>query len=290
MRRRKFILYVSGAATACRANQGQSEMTRQDVINALRPQVLQTLEKTEQATGLEVQFRQLPTTSAVVATFWFDPHSNTPFISLGKGWADEDVAHELVHMRMELLEGFHVLPGKRRVVRTDELEPAFGRVRCYTDDEVVHAKLARAGFKVDGEVLKPQLFDGFYTDVARYLEEGRDHPNDGMAHLDAYDRGRLCRAAFLVQAELILQNYSNELSPRRIEQTKRFIRLFRERRRSEANKADRILALFKKHDVNTVAGHRAILMAWAEMETLDLYVGLSAYECRNGKYILPWPE
>jgi len=289
VRRRCFIAAVAAGTFPCRVAASNS-LSRQDVLKRLRPKILELLDKLEKATGLKVHFCRLPGTSAVVATFFFDPHSNIPFISLAAGWKDEDVAHELTHMQMELVEGFSVLAWKRRVIRTDAIEAAFGRVRAYTDDEVVHARLARAGFRVDGEVLKPQLFDGLYTNVANRLEAGCDRPDDGMAHLDRYGYGPLCRAAFLMQAERILQNYSDVLSAQHVAQTKRFIRLFRKCREHEAHKADCILALFTKHDVNTVEGHRSILTAWTEMEHLDLYVGPSTYMRRNGKFFLPWPE
>lgn len=263
---------------------------RSRLVQVLRPEVQSSLKELEQTTSLNVVFQSLPQSSAVVATYWFDPNNNTPYVSLGKKWSDEDVAHELVHMRMELLEGFYVLAWKKRVIRTEELEAAFGRIRAYVDDEVVHAKLASAGFKVDGEVLKSQLFDSFYGEVSRFLEEGHPRSSDGMGHLDRHGRGELCRAAFLVQAELILRNYVDQLSLNRVEKTRRFIHLFRAHRPKEASRADRVLELFEVFDVNSVSGHRAILEKWAEMEKLQLYVGPSAYVHKDGRYILPWPE
>ncbi|MCY3021365.1 MAG: hypothetical protein NTW87_20310 [Planctomycetota bacterium] len=278
----------AGTAATAEPSAGNA-ITRAAVLAKLRPSVLKLLNEVESKTGLQAVFRPTAPGTYVVAQYFFDPRTNTPTISLGKGWEDVDVAHELTHMKMELLDGYRVLAWRRDVTHSKETEAAFGRVRCYVDDQVVHVLLARAGYKVDGEVLKPPLFDSIYTKVPRYLNENRPPRDDGMAHLDPLGHGDLCRAAFLVQAELLPKLFGETLPPERLKLAKEFAAAFRQHRPKEAEKADKILALFQKYDVMTLAGHESILKEWSEMEGLDRFVGISSYKRENGKYVLPWP-
>jgi arylsulfatase A-like enzyme len=264
---------------------------RGEFLESARPAIRQLLEDTEQRIGLPIRFIALPATDPVLARCYFDPHRNEAQVMLRAGWQDVDVAHELMHLRMELLEGFSVLAWRRDVARTEAAEAAFGRVQTYINDEVVHQHLFDAGLKLDGEILRPQLFDDIYTNVARYLDENRERPNDGMAHLDKLGHGELCRTAFLVQAELILKNHRAHLPPDRIRRTEQFIRAFRAKRQQESAKADAVLTLFETHDVRTPAGQCEILRGWAEMECLNTIVGVSRYrKTAQGKHILPFPE
>ena len=263
---------------------------RQEFNQAARPEIRRLLAETEDLTGLPMMFRPLPDTSPVLARCTYDPFQNEARIELRRGWQDVDVAHELMHMRMELLEGFSILAWRRDVAHTEATEAAFGRVQTYINDEVVHAHLFNAGLKLDGEVLRPPLFDDIYSNVARYLEKGRARPDDGMAHLDKLGYGALCRAAFLIQAELVLKNYRSQLSPQRVGQAERFIRAFRAYRPEETGKADAVLALFRECDVQKPAGQREILRRWADLEGLEKFVGVSTYEkTAKGNYILPFP-
>ncbi len=267
----------------------EEDVTRETVLGRLDGRAAKLLEEVESKTGLRVVFAPMPRGSYVIAQFGFDPAGQRPTVSLGPGWRSHDAAHELMHMKLELVEGFRVLAWRRGVERSAKVEAAFGRVRSYVDDQVVHARLARLGYKLDGEVLSPVLFDDLYTKVPRYLDEGRARPDDGMAHLDAAGYGDLCRASFLVQAELVAQIGPDGLPEGRLKLARRFIASFRARRAREAERADRILALFKEHDVQAPAGHQRILGGWSELEGLDKHVGLSAYVKEGGKYLLPWP-
>jgi len=139
-------------------------MNRSDVIGNLDSRVVPILDEVEAATDLQVQFQNL-TGTYVVAQYRFDPHSNTPTVFLRSDWVDVDVAHELMHMKLELVEGFAVLAWRSDVSRTNAIEAAFGRVRGYVDDEVVHSRLVQEGFTLDGEVLKSQIFDDIYTNI-----------------------------------------------------------------------------------------------------------------------------
>lgn len=266
----------------------EEPLDRESVLDRLDGPSKRLLEEVESRTGLRVVFAALPKRSFVVAQFGFDPATQVPTVSLRSGWKSHDAAHELMHMKLDLLEGFHVLAWRRGVDRSAKIEAAFGRIRSYVDDQVVHARLARMGYALDGEVLSPVMFDDLYTNVARFLEEGRDRPNDGMAHLDKEGWGDLCRASFLVQAELV-SGLGEALPAGRREKTRRFIAAFRAHRGRESEKADRVLALFRENDVQTVEGHGRILKAWCEQEGLEAHVGLSAYVREGGKYRLPWP-
>jgi len=291
-------LWLAACVLAASALAGDAERTSAPPVEALdRSEVLERLgdptkkllAEVETKTRLQVVFQPLPRSSYDVAQYSFDPFSNTAAVLLRDGWRDVDVAHELKHMQLELVDGYRVLAWRHGVAHTGELEAAFGRLRTYVDEQVVHARLARAGYKVDGEVLSATLFDDVYTNVPRYLAEGRSRPNDGMAHLDKHGCGELCRSTFLIQAELVVEHYSASLPPERLKQVRQFITAFRAHRAKEAEKADKILSLFRKYDVQTITGHENILKEWNELEGLDRFVGLTAYVRRDGKFVLPWP-
>jgi len=282
---------LAGAPLGCWAAELENDLSlRQEFMHGTRPEIRRLLVDTEERIGLPITFMALPAADWVVARSIYDPFRHEAQIQLRRGWQDVDVAHELMHTRMELIEGFSVLAWRRDVTHSEATEAAFARVQTYVNDEVVHQRLVKAGLKLDGEVLRPPLFDDIYANVARYLGEGRSRPEDGMAHLDKLGSGALCRAAFLVQAELVLKNYQKELPPSRVEQAKRFIRAFRAHRPEEAAKADAVLALFQQHDVQTPTGQREILGRWAALEGLGKFVGVSGYQkTSKGNYILPFP-
>jgi hypothetical protein len=263
-------------------------MNRSDVIDRLGGRVGTMLDEVERACGLPVQFQALAG-SCVVAQYKYDPHAGTATVLLRSDWEDVDVAHELMHMSLELVEGFAVLAWRSGVPHTAAVESAVRCVRSYVDDEVVHSRLAQQGFVVDGEVLKSQLFDDIYTKVPRYLAKRRPKQQDGMAHLDGVGYGELRRSAFLVQAELVRGNYSAVLSNSHRNKMRRFVDAFRTHRSVEAAKADQVLNLFRTNDVTTVAGHREILEAWSQLEGLDSFVGASTYTKHGNGYRLPWP-
>jgi hypothetical protein len=256
-----------------------------------RPAISNLLVETEGQIGLHVAFMASPDSDSVAARCIFNPFQNEPRIMLRKDWQDIEVAHEVVHLRMDLIDSFGVLAWRRGVKRTDVVGEAFGRVQTYVKDEVVHARMAKMGLNLDGEIIRPSLFDSVYKNVARYLEEGRDRPNDGMAHLDKTQYGSLCRVCFIVQAELILKNYRGKLPAGRVELAEKFISAFRSHRQEEAAKADAVLELFRKNDVQVPSGQDEILRAWSKMEGLDKFSGISNYKKDNNeKYTLPFPD
>jgi hypothetical protein len=262
---------------------------KSNIIGQLRPKIENLLSDAEARTGLGVVFESLPSTSHVVSKYGFDTGTNTPTVFLRSDWQDVDLAHELMHMWLELVEGYYVLAWRQNVDRTQEIEAAFSRIRDYVDDEVVHARLIQLDLILDGEVLKPPQFDDIFTRVPRLLNKLRLRGQDGMDHLDSFGRGELCRSSFLVRAELIRQTYSEQLPHDRLKRVERFIEAFRTHRSSEASKADEVLALFRSHDVQSISGHKEILWEWAKMEQLDRFVGPSSYRRENGRFILPWP-
>lgn len=290
-----FVLTAAGfgalgvGSIAAKPTNSESSL-RQEFIRTARPEIRRLLEDTEKRVGIRVRWRTLPASDPVLARCIYSPQLNEPQIQLRQGWQDVDVAHELMHLRMELLDGYSVLAWRRDVAHTEATEAAFARVQTYVNDEVVHQQLLNAGLKLEGEVLRPPLFDDIYANVSRYLEEGRVRTNDGMAHLDKLGLGPLCRAAFLVQAELILKNHRARLSLLRVQQTERFVQAFRIHRPKEAAKADTVMALFAQYDVQKPAGQREILQRWAELEGLHPFVDVSAYEkTPKGNFILPFP-
>ncbi len=289
-----FALLLSGGFSASPAAEPApappETSLRHEVLQHARPAIRELLALTEKQTGLQVVFAPLPSTNAVVACSIYDTALNEARIQLRQGWEDVDVAHELIHLQLDLVDRFSVLAWRRDVPHTEAVDAAFGRVQTYTKDEIVHARLLKLGFKLDGEILRPPLFDDLYVNAARYLEAGNARPDDGMAHLDRLGYGTLCRAAFLVQAELLLKNYRKQLPPGRIAQAERFIRAFRAHRPEEAARADAVLELFRKYDVQTAAGQGEILRQWAALEGLDKFVGLSIYQkTAGGNFTLPFP-
>ncbi len=256
-----------------------------------RPAISNLLVETENLGGRKMVFVAAEEGESVVARCPYDVERQEPRIFLRQGWLDVDVAHEAMHMRLDLVEGFGMLAWRRDVRHADAVLAAFGRVQTYVKDEVVHARLVKMGLKVDGEVIRPNLFDSIYRNATRYMEEGRDRPNDGMAHLDKLGYGVLCRVCFLVQAELLLNNYRDKLSPGRIALVEKFICTFRAQRPAESARADKILELFRRNDVQTPAGHDEILRAWAKVEGLVKFVGVTCYRKeQESHYTLPFPE
>ncbi len=265
-------------------------IARADVVGRLRRSVANQLAAAEEASGLEVRFSRLPMTAYVCATYTYTPFESHATIGLCRDWQDVDVAHELTHMQLELLEGNGVLAWRRDVTPTDALLSAMEAIRTLPDDEVVHSRLVSEGFRVDGDVLRPQFFDDRCTTVPNRLRSGSSLKNDGMAHLDGFGFGDLYRATLFVQVQLVRDTLSDSLASERLELLDGFIDAFSRHRPRQHRKAKHILQLFREHDVRTLEGHAAILSAITEMERLDKFMGVSSYVRKNGSYILPWPE
>jgi hypothetical protein len=265
------------------------DIPRDDVLLRLRPGIRDLVELVEGQSGLQVRFATLPVAAHVVATYGFDPHTNVATVSLASGWEDVDVAHEITHMQLELLEGFGVLAWRQGVQITPSLDAAMREIRTLPDDEVVHARLVAAGLKLDGEVLKPQVFDDRCKTVPNNLRAARSLRNDGMAHCDAFGFGDFYRASLFVQVQLIREKHAATLSAARLAVLDDFIECFRRSRPRQHRKATAILGLFGEHNVQTLDGHAEILCQLSRMEKVDEYMGLSSYRKQGGKYILPWP-
>jgi len=298
--RRKFMKTTAGAAIAglpyvlTRAAPGQTDqaLNRNTIVVKLRSKIRNLLEELEGKTELTVEFRHLPRSFGVVAQYSFE-QPKRPVIHLRTDWQDVDVAHELMHMRLELVDGLAVLAWRKNVERDKVIETAFGLIRSYTDDMLVFDLLARMGLKIDGEVIKRQLFDDVCAKVPRYLRAGRMLKNDGMAHLDNVAGGRfsdLRRSTFLVQAELLLKAYEGKFSVEHESLLKNFIIAFRKYRAPQAAKADKVLAFFAEYDLTSIKGHARILAEWAALEKLDSSVGVSCYVRRGDGFILPYPS
>lgn len=262
------------------------------IVRKLRKSIKRFLEEVEAKTGLTAEFKPLDRKFGVVAQYDFK-QPNRPIVLLRPDWEDVDVAHELVHMRLELVDRYSVLAWRAKVRRDKSVEKAFGLVRSYVDDVVVFRRLFEMGLAIDGEIIKRQFFDDICTKVPRYLKEGKSLRNDGMAHFDNFAEGRygdLRRSAFLVQAELIVRSYGDKLSDEHKRLVKDFISTFRRFRGRQAGKADKVLGYFKQHNVHSTEGHRRILSKWAALENLNTWVGLSSYVGRDGGYALPFPS
>jgi len=268
-------------------------MDRAKIIGGLRLSVKNLLSAVEGNTGLQVVFESLPSGSYVAAEYGFDPIRNTATVFLGdrwEDWEDVDVAHELMHIKLELVEGYSVLAWCRNRDHPDSVLRAFRQIRNYTDDEVVHARLIKEfDFKVDGQVIKPQLFKR-YARAKSKLKKGRARYDDEMTALDDTEYGDLCRCAFLLQARLIQESYYRELEPQHLKRLKGFVDAFEIHLDKETAKANRVYALFGEYDVQSVEGHAQILQKWAQMEGLDRFVGVTSYQRCGTRFCLPYPE
>lgn len=274
-----------------RVSAGETIVDREEVVEKLRGSIKKFLHRLEDRTGLIVEFRRLESGHLVVAQYRFEQPVRA-VVEVRDDWEDVDVAHELMHMKLELVDGYSVLAWRKNVDRDKDVEKAFGLIRAYTDDMLVFEHLVRMGLKADGEVVKRQLFEDICTKVPGYLRAGHSPRNDGMAHFDDIAGGRyadLRRSTFLVQAELVKEAYGSELSSSHRLALEDFISTFRHFRAEQGQKADRVLSLFRAHDIKDVEGHAAILREWAKLEGLDKWVGLSKYSRRNGGYFLAFP-
>ncbi|MBN2269081.1 MAG: hypothetical protein JXN61_00610 [Sedimentisphaerales bacterium] len=298
--RRVFFRKVAGAALASlpyiiirpALAQSHRPLDRDAVARKLRSAIRDLLETLEDQTGLTVEFRSLQRGFGVVAQYGFE-QPERPVIHLRADWEDVDAAHELMHMKLELVDGFGVLAWRKNVERDKVIQSAFGLIRSYTDDMLVFDRLAKMGLKIDGEIIKRQLFDDVCTKVPRYLRAGRMLKDDGMAHLDDVADGRfsdLRRSTFLVQAELILKNYDEKFSAEHERRLKDFIDAFREYRPPQAARADKVLAFFAEYDLASIKGHARILTEWAALEGLENSVGVSCYVRSGNGFILPYPS
>jgi len=303
--RRDILKQITGAAAAVIALPYMSSRSafgedsgdkrvlgRDSVVNKLGGGIRDLLDEVEKQTGLTVEFRALDREFAVVAQYGFRSPKQA-VIRLRSDWEDVDAAHELMHMKLELVDGHPVLAWRRDVERDKTVEMAFGLIRSYTDDILVFDQLVRMGLTVDGQIIKHQFFDDICTKVPKYLRQGRSPANDGMAHLDNIAGGRyadLRRSAFLIQAELIASLYGEKLTDEHNRLLKDFISAFRQFRADQADKADKVLGFFNRHNIKNVKGHAKILRKWAALEGLNKWGGLSSYVRTGDGFTLPFPS
>lgn len=306
MKRRKFLKHIAGAAAAPlpsiinRYANAENENTQSNEHNLCSDQIARNLRATirtlfdtlQEKTGLTVEFRPLKSDFGVVAQYSFK-QPNRPLVHLRHDWEDVDVAHELIHMQLELVERYAVLAWRKNVSRDAAPEAAFGLIRSYTDDMLVFDRLDKMGLKIDGEVIKHQFFDDICTKVPRYLRARKPPKYDGMAHLDNVAQGKyadLRRSSFLVQAELFKKTYGQKLSEKNQNLLADFIETFRKHRPTQAQRADEVLELFYKYDIEKKEGHAMILTGWAALEQLDKLVGSSRYVRKGAGFVLPFPS
>ena len=263
-------------------------LERQVILESLKPAVREAVEGFEESAGVKVEFRDMPGKASVKAQTVFDPRSAMPIVWLAQEWRDADVAHEVEHMRMQLVDGFGLFAWRSRTTPKD-VDAACTRILTYVADEVVHERLRKLGLEFAGEIIDSNLWK-FYREVTVRLRSGATLRTDGMTHIDGEGRGKVCRAAYFVQATLLVEG-RRPLQPGHVAATKAFIETFAQKRKREAKYAGRILELFKANDVQTISGHDKILAAWAGMEGILEHVGVSHYvKGDDGRYMLPWPQ
>lgn len=265
---------------------------RDEVLERIGPETKSLLESLEAKVKLNIEFQRLDDKSFVVAQYMFNPPSR-PVVYIKDGWREDDVAHELMHLKIELVEGYSVLAWRKNVLREESVGSAYSLIRSYTDDMLVFARLWEMGFKVDGEIIKSPFFDDICFNVTKYLKEGRGRKDDGMAHLDNIADGRygqLRRSTFLILGEHVKSVWYEKLTDNHKQVLDEFILTFRKYRPIESAKADKVLSLFKKYDIKSTKEHSVILEKWAQLEKVDKWVGITKYKrCENG-YILPYPQ
>ena len=165
--------WASCGAAARDERDGRNErvLDRDAVTRRLRPGIRRLLHEMEEKTGLSVEFQGLGRRFGVIAQYRFD-QPDRPIVQLRGDWGDEDVAHELMHMKLELVEGYSVLAWLKNVVREKVVERAFGLIRSYTDDILVFERLAgstggsgRSEGAVDLVVPGQTRFGGYVIDA-----------------------------------------------------------------------------------------------------------------------------
>jgi len=265
------------------------DLNRVDIISKLgsRKPIKDLFEDLENRTGLTIEFQSLGK-DETVAKYYFQP-PNRPIIFLRSDWEEVDVAHEIMHIKIELIDGYSVLAWRRGVPHDSSVGRATGLIRL-GDDVIVHELLNQMDFKIDGEIIKPQLFDDICTKVTKCLRQGAPRPRDRMADYDDIGFGDLRRYWRLVFVELVLDSYRNALTYEHLELAEGFVNTFRDKRSRESKKADKVLDYFKQYDVHSIDGHKAILENWTKLESLNSCVGPMSYAAQDNGFLLPFPS
>jgi hypothetical protein len=277
--------------TAISASKESDASFRAQVLARLGNPTKATFKEIEAKVGITIKLKRLSPKATVVAQYGFNSPSSA-IIKLKDSWVDDDVAHELMHCKLELVEGYSLLAWRRDVGNPKPEENAIGIIRSYIDDILVFHRLEDMGFKIDGQVIKSPFFDDICFNVTNYLNQGRPRSNDGMSHLDKVAKGRygpLRRTAFLIQAEYIKSTWYKKLSEKNKLLLDNFIIAFRTHRILESAKADKVLVLFKKNNIHTVQGHAVILQQWSKIEGIEKFAGLSTYKRKDNGFVLPYP-
>ena len=265
-------------------------LNRADVISKLgsRKKIKDLLEDLETKTGLTIEFQSLGSDKPIAEYYFQQP--NQPIIYLRSDWEEVDVAHELMHMKIELIDGYSVLVFRQCVSNDPALKKAIYLIRL-GDDVIVHERLRLMGLQVDGEIIRPSLFDDICTKVPECLKHGASRPEDRMRNCNNINFGDLRRCWFLVLVQhLVLDSYSNELTPEHRGLAEDFVNTFRSTRSRESRKADKVLGYFKQYDVHSIDGHKAILENWTKLESLNQCVGPTSYVAQDNGFMLPFPS
>lgn len=253
------------------------ELDRNTILTKLsRQEVKALLGKIEEKTKLQVEFENLPADCKVPAQYEFQ-RLDKPVVYLRQNWDDALVAHELMHMNIELLDGYSFLGWDDDEQPPERVKKAVNVIRNHVDDVVVEKRLFQMKFKVDGEIIRPSYFDERCKCIAAALRNEHPREYDFMTALDKYDYGELYRSAWLVQAELYLRLYRSEITEKHGELIDGFITAFRKCRLKETSRANKVLDYFNQHDVQTVDGHREILRKWAILEKLNGLIRIKKY-------------
>jgi len=241
----------------------------------------------ENRTSLTIEFQSLGNNEPMAKYFFQTP--NRPIIYLRSDWEEVDVAHELMHMKIELLNGYSVLAWRQGVPHDSAVGKATGLIRL-GDDVLVHELLRKMGLKIDGEIIRPPLFDDICTKIPKCLKQGSARPRDRMQDFDDIGFGDLRRCWYLIFVQLVLDSYGKDLTYEHRELAEDFIRTFRDKRARESKKADKVLAYFKQYDVFSIDGHKAILENWTKLESLNSCVGPMSYVAQDNVFLLPFPS
>ncbi len=264
-------------------------LNRADVISKLesRKPIKDLFEDLENRTGVTIEFQSLGKDETIAKYDFQQP--DHPIILLRSDWEEVDVAHELMHMKIELIDGYSVLAWRRGVPHDSAVGRATHLIRL-GDDVIVHELLRLMGLQVDGEIIRPPFFDDICTKITKCLKQGATRPKDRMADYDDIGFGDLRRYWRLVFVELVLDSYGNALTCEHRELAKDFVDTFRNTRLRESTKADKILGYFEQYDVNSIDGHKAILENWTKLELLNSCVGPMSYSVQGNGFVLPFPS
>jgi len=246
-------------------------LDRKQILDGLRPSIIDYLGETEAAAGVSVIFHGVPAVLPARALAHYDTDAKQARIEVRPDWCDYDIAHEVCHLNTWLIQGFGTL--KPRPGASQRAIGARLWIENCVSDHVVTRQLldVRLGLRFCGEVIDA----AFFSSCAEWaLRMAREEPLDTCEPFDAW----VFYLARLVWAALLLERHAEHLRPEQSEAVERFRYWSRNTRPKETEQADKVLKLFRNYDVHTPKGHGAVMSGLVDLHGLGEDVRLRRFE------------